>query len=250
MQSLNDADLKDLGRNHDAAAARRAIAQGRAAFARLSLDLIYALPGQTAAAWADQLRAAVDLGAEHISPYQLTIEPGTAFDRQVRRGVLNIPGHDLAADLYETTQAVLSAAGFDAYEVSNHARGLAARSRHNLNYWRGHDYVGVGPGAHGRITLAGVRHATEAPRAVAAYVAKAGGAMEPLAARDVALERLLMGLRTSEGVALDELRPLNIDSAALAPLVGLLQARSNRLYATAKGRQVLDSLIAKLANAA
>ena len=122
-------------------------------FQRVSLDLIYALPGQTAAAWASELTAALALGSEHISPYQLTIEPGTAFHRAVSRKVMSPPAPDLAAELFEVTESVLGAAGFEAYEISNHARGAAAQAAHNLIYWRGQDYVGVGPGAHGRLTL-------------------------------------------------------------------------------------------------
>ncbi len=146
VQSLDDAALKFLGRNHSAAEARRAIATAQAAFPRVSLDLIYALPDQTPQAWAAELRAAANLGVEHISPYQLTIETGTAFDRLVRRGTFTPPDEDRAAALYETTQAVLEAEGFEAYEVSNHARGEAARSVHNLAYWRGWDYVRRGTG--------------------------------------------------------------------------------------------------------
>src|SRR5204863_7995332 len=151
LQSLDDAALKFLGRNHDAAEGLRAAQAAARAFPRLSVDLIYARPGQTPAAWTQELTRAVDLGAEHVSPYQLTIEAGTAFDRAVRRGTFAPPDEDQGVDLYETTQAVLEAAGFEAYEVSNHARGAAARSRHNLVYWQGLDYVGAGPGAHGRI---------------------------------------------------------------------------------------------------
>ena len=146
VQSLNDAELAFLGRNHDAAAARRAVRQAMAHFPRVSVDLIYALPNQTPSAWAAALAEVADFGVEHISPYQLTIEAGTAFDRAVRRGLFAPPTDDLAAELYETTQSALTAAGFEAYEVSNHARGLAARARHNLVYWRGEDYAGVGPG--------------------------------------------------------------------------------------------------------
>ena len=150
VQALDDGALAFLGRNHSAAEAVRAARLASRAFPRLSLDLIYARPGQTEAGWAEELKAAVDLGPEHLSPYQLTIEPGTAFDRAVRRGAFAPADPDLAARLYETTHAVLEAEGFEAYEVSNHARGEAARSRHNLAYWRGDDYLGVGPGAHGR----------------------------------------------------------------------------------------------------
>jgi putative oxygen-independent coproporphyrinogen III oxidase len=254
VQSFNDAALKLLGRNHDAATARRALAEAAAAFPRLSLDLIYARPGQTAQAWAAELREALAYGPEHISPYQLTIEPGTAFDRAVTRGTLKPPGEDFAADLYETTQAVLAAAGFEAYEVSNHARGEAARSRHNLVYWRGEDYLGVGPGAHGRITLAGARWASFAPRDVDEYIARVrqmgvGAVSERLTPREAALERLLMGLRTVEGVELSDLSPLESPPATLDDLegAGLIRRAASRLIVTAKGRPVLDAITAAVA---
>ncbi len=256
LQALDDAALKFLGRNHDAAEGRRAALAAARTFPRLSLDLIYARPGQTADAWADELRAAIDLGAEHLSPYQLTIEAGTAFDRAVRRGVFAPPEEGLAADLYDTTQAVLEAAGFEAYEVSNHARGEAARSRHNLVYWQGRDYVGAGPGAHGRLTLGGVRHATEAAERPADYIAAvaAGGAVrEPLSAVETAEERLLSGLRILEGVSFAEVAALGL--AVGHPTVrnyvelGLLADDPQRLRATASGRRVLDRLTTELATA-
>jgi putative oxygen-independent coproporphyrinogen III oxidase len=257
VQALDDAALKALGRNHGADEARRAAALAAAVFPRLSVDLIYARPGQTPAAWAAELGEALAFAPEHLSPYQLTIEPGTAFDRAVRRGALVPPDGDAAADLYETTQAVLSAAGYEAYEVSNHARGTAARSRHNLTYWRGWDYAGAGPGAHGRLTLDGVRTATTAARGVADYIARVErtglgfAEREALAPRDVALERLLMGLRTSEGVALAELSAIDLapDDPRLADFAaaGLISARDGRIRATPDGRRVLDRLIADLA---
>ena len=255
LQSLDDAALKMLGRNHDAAAGRRAARIAAEVFGRLSLDLIYALPGQTCAAWAGELAEAIALGAEHLSPYQLTIEPGTPFHRAVGRGTLEPPGPDLAADLYETTQAVLEAAGFEAYEVSNHAKGVAARSRHNLIYWRGGDYVGAGPGAHGRLSLAAGRFASAAPRGVANYIEQVrtmglGSRRERLDDRDIALERLLMGSRTVEGVALSDLAALRVDRASVAALEDLVTASDDRLVITAKGRPVLDRIIAELANGA
>ncbi|MDQ7813713.1 radical SAM family heme chaperone HemW, partial [Brevundimonas sp.] len=169
VQALDDAALAFLGRNHSADEARRAVAVAGRAFDRLSIDLIYARPGQTAAGWTAELTEALELGFEHVSPYQLTIEPTTAFGRAVARGAWTPPDEDQAATLYETTQAVLERAGFDAYEVSNHGRGPAARSVHNLHVWRGGDYLGVGPGAHGRLTLQGVRTATVAHRGIGAY---------------------------------------------------------------------------------
>jgi len=257
LQALDDAALRLLGRDHDAAEARRAAALAARAFPRLSLDLIYARPGQTTAAWAEELRAAIDLGAEHLSPYQLTIEAGTAFHRAVARGTLVPPGEDLAAELFDTTQEVLTAAGFSAYEVSNHARGEAARSRHNLVYWRGWDYVGVGPGAHGRLTLAGGRHATHAaprPADYIAAVAATGSGIttdEALDPRAAAEERLLAGLRITEGVPFVEIGALGLgpDHSTVAEFIedGLLAPDAKCLRVTPAGRLLLDRLTTKLA---
>jgi oxygen-independent coproporphyrinogen-3 oxidase len=253
VQSLDDDALALLGRNHDARAARRAIDVAGAAFGRISIDLIYALPGQDLAAWARELASAAGLGAEHISPYQLTIEPGAAFHRRVQRGMLIPLDAERAADFYETTQRVLEDEGFEAYEISNHARGETARSRHNLIYWRGGDYVGVGPGAHGRLTLSGERFATVAPDAIGAYIeavrmAGAGAARERLTPREAALERLLMGLRTVEGVSLAELDALAIPASRFEVLGPLVRAVGGRLIATRAGRPVLDRVIAELAD--
>lgn len=259
VQSLDDRALAFLGRNHDAAEARRAAKIAGEAFARLSIDLIYARPDQTAAAWRAELAEVIALGAEHISAYQLTIESGTAFQRAVGRGAWAPPGEDLSADLYEATDEVLAGAGYEAYEVSNHARGKAARSRHNLAYWRGEDYLGAGPGAHGRLTRNSRRVATLAATRAADYIGrveKAGPGVEvvePLSARQVALERLLMGLRTCEGVAWGDLAALELfpDSPVLADLNGgWLEPTPERLTATTKGRAVLDQLILVLAKQA
>ncbi|MBW8813779.1 MAG: radical SAM family heme chaperone HemW [Caulobacterales bacterium] len=259
LQALDDAALKFLGRNHDAGEGRRAAEAAARAFPRLSLDLIYARPGQTAQAWAAELRQAADLGAEHLSPYQLTIETGTAFDRAVRRGVFTPPAEGLAADLYETTQATLEALGFEVYEVSNHALGPPARSRHNLVYWTGADYVGAGPGAHGRLTLEGLRTATAAADRPADYirrVAETGlgfSASDPLTPVEAAEERLLAGLRILPGVPFADLAALGLSAAhpAVRHLVdlGLLAGDPLRLRATAAGRRVLDRLTAELATA-
>ncbi len=228
----------------------------RAPFPRLSLDLIYALPGQTPEAWTRTLHQAVELGAEHISPYQLTIEAGTPFDLAVRRARFAPLAADPAAGLYETTQTVLEGLGFEAYEVSNHARGEAARSRHNLVYWRGQDYVGAGPGAHGRLSSTAGRLATEAQARIGDYidrVAQAGvgwASAETLDAVSAAEERLVMGLRTYEGVGWDELAPLGLHPSArrVAHLAeaGLIVA-GDRLFPTPAGRLVLDYVTQRLA---
>jgi oxygen-independent coproporphyrinogen-3 oxidase len=255
LQSLSDAALRRLGRNHDAASARRAVERALQAFARVSVDMIYALPEQTRRDWAAELRACIALGPEHVSPYQLTIEPGTPFHRAVGRGTLRPPPEDRAADLYEVTQSTLGEAGYEAYEVSNHARGADARSRHNLICWRGQDYLGIGPGAHGRMTLAGERRASIAAKSIGDYVRQVDGGLEParwerLADRDVAIERLLMGLRTIEGVRLSDLAPLGIDAARLAHFEGLAELVDGRVLITAKGRPVLDRIIRDLAHGA
>jgi oxygen-independent coproporphyrinogen-3 oxidase len=253
VQALDDGALKFLGRNHSAEEAVRAAHLAARVFPRLSLDLIYARPGQTEAGWAEELKAAVALGPEHLSPYQLTIEAGTAFDSAVRRGAFAPADPDLGARLYETTQQVLEAEGFEAYEVSNHARGEAARSRHNLVYWRGQDYLGVGPGAHGRLTAGGVRTATEAVRAIPDYLARVretGASLsvtETLSAEEVAEERLLMGLRTIEGVPLAELAPLPLSKLHDLQGAGFIRLADGRLFATAQGRPVLDRVIAEFA---
>jgi putative oxygen-independent coproporphyrinogen III oxidase len=255
LQSLDDAALSFLGRNHDAATAIRAAQAAAKAFPRLSIDMIYARPGQTPQAWSQELRAAIDLGAEHVSPYQLTIEAGTAFDHAVRRGTFTPPDAEAGADLFDTTQRVLEAGGFEAYEVSNHARGDAARSRHNLIYWQGHDYVGAGPGAHGRITEGGARQATHATARPADYIARVAetgfgfAAREALSAREAAQERLLSGLRITEGVVLGDVEALEIPPDRIADLValGLLADDPQRLRATPAGRLVLDRLTRELA---
>lgn len=255
VQALDDAALAFLGRDHSADEARRAVAVAARAFPRLSIDLIYARPGQTVEGWTAELTEALDLGFEHVSPYQLTIEPTTAFGRAVARGVWTPPDEDAAAALYETTQTVLEAAGFDAYEVSNHARGETARSAHNLHVWRGGDYLGVGPGAHGRLTLHGARTATVAHRGIGAYVAGVAAGSpwserETQSARDAAEEKVLLGLRTVEGVALADLATLGrtADAEPLAGLIGdgFLAVEAGRVRATAAGRPVLDGVLRAL----
>lgn len=255
VQSFDDAALKFLGRDHSAAEARRAVETAARAFPRLSIDLIYARPGQSVADWTAELTTALDLGFEHVSPYQLTIEPTTAFGRALARGTLIPPDEDLAAALYEATQAVLEAAGFEAYEVSNHARDVAARSSHNLHVWRGGDYLGLGPGAHGRLTLAEGRTATVAHRRIADYVAGVAAGTpwaerETLDPQGAAEELVLLGLRTVEGVPLTLLTTLGLSEQAgpLADLIadGFLTLDEGRVAATATGRPVLDAVLRAL----
>ncbi|WP_333586605.1 radical SAM family heme chaperone HemW [Phenylobacterium sp.] len=256
VQSFDDAALAFLGRDHDAAAARRALALAADLFPRLSLDLIYARPDQSRAAWAAELGEALASGAEHISPYQLTIEPGTAFARALARGRLVPPDEDHAAALFDDTQDILQAAGFEAYEVSNHARGEAARARHNLVYWQGWDYAGIGPGAHGRLTLGGVRHALEGLARPADYIARVGesgagfAAVEPLDPVAKAEERVLSGLRIDAGLAYSEVTVLGLspqDERVMGLVeLGMLADDPQRLRATRAGRLLLDEVTRRL----
>ena len=253
VQAFDDAALRFLKRDHDAACASRALDLALSVFPRVSLDLIYALPGQAPRDWAVSLAAAAARGATHLSAYQLTLEPGTPMARAARRGAFAPVDGDLGASFYETTLEVLGARGFEAYEVSNFAHGLAARSRHNLVYWRGEAYVGAGPGAHGRVTLRGARTATEAERGVDAYIVRVAqdgvgwSARTTLSPTDALEERLLMGLRITEGVPATDLERLG-RNAALAGLVdgGWLAVENGRVRATPAGRLVLDSVTGAL----
>lgn len=257
LQALDDDALRFLGRNHSAAEAIRAAELAARLFPRLSVDLIYARPNQTPETWANELRAAIALGAGHLSPYQLTIEQGTAFERAVLRGRIVPCDDDLSADLYETTQATLRDAGFEAYEVSNHARTPADRALHNLLIWRGISYVGVGPGAHGRIPWDGtVRHATVAASGIGDYIARVNqtgtglAEITPYSPADTAEEALLMGLRLREGLAWSWIAPLKlgVDNPSLIAFEadGLLRRTPDALIATDKGRQVLNRLLLEI----
>ena len=205
VQALDDRALKELGRLHSAREALDAVAVARAVFERYSFDLIYARPEQTPESWAAELDRALAEAAEHLSLYQLTIEPDTPFFALHKAGKLKIPDSDLARKLYDTTQAILSARGFPAYEISNHARP-GAECRHNLVYWRGHEYAGIGPGAHGRLDIGERRFATateKRPEAWLMRVESLGHGLivdEKLTAEERADEFLLMGLRLAEGI--------------------------------------------------
>ncbi len=253
VQALDDPALLFLKRDHDATQGRRALDLALSIFPHVSLDLIYALPDQTPEDWAVSLAAAAGLGCHHVSAYQLTLEPGTPFERAARRGALTVVDPELGAAFHDATVDTLSALGFDAYEVSNFARGPQARSRHNLVYWRGEAYVGVGPGAHGRLMLEGRRTATEAERGVKAYIERVAAqgtgwsSRQPLDWADALEERVLMGLRITEGVALDDIEQLG-RAGALSPLVegGWLAHALGRVHATRAGRLVLDSVTGAL----
>ena len=257
VQALNDADLKALGRTHSVAEAEAAFAIGRDAFPRVSFDLIYARIGQTTAAWEAELARALGMAVDHLSLYQLTIEPGTRFGDLYDRGRLQVPPDDLAAEMYELTQAMTTAAGMPAYEVSNHAQP-GAESRHNLVYWRYGDYAGIGPGAHGRLTLAdGRRVATVTARAPSDWLAMATGAGNgvieetEVTPAEQASEYMLMAMRLTEGadperyarLAGAPLQPCRIDALAGN---GLLDPASTRLKVTARGRIVLNRVLADL----
>ncbi|MEX0697544.1 MAG: radical SAM family heme chaperone HemW [Dongiaceae bacterium] len=260
VQALDDRALRFLGRGHSAAEAMAAVALAQARFARTSFDLIYARPGQGAAAWREELTRAIALAGEHLSVYQLTIEPGTVFEGAQRRGELATPDEDTAAALYETTQELMAAAGLPAYEISNHARP-GAECRHNLTYWRYGDYVGIGPGAHGRLTIDGIKLATRQHRAPEAWLAAveaeghATRRRDPVPSADRLNEMLMMGLRLAEGVARRRFRAETgfepeaaLDGARLRRLIdgGFLVLDESALRATAAGRQRLDAVLAAL----
>jgi oxygen-independent coproporphyrinogen-3 oxidase len=257
IQALDDDALRFLGRQHSAAEALSALEIARAQFARWSFDLIAARPGQSAAAWRAELGRALREAPEHLSVYQLTIEVGTAFHGAWRRGELVPPGEETAAALYEGTQEVLEGAGLPAYEISNHARS-GAKSRHNLTYWRYGDYAGIGPGAHGRLSLGGQKLATRQHRAPEAWldaVERAGHATRsasPLSRDQRLAELVMMGLRLREGVARSAFRrelesdPEDLlDAARLSHLreAALVSLDATGLRATAAGRQRLDGVL-------
>ena len=260
VQALDDSALRFLGRGHDAAEALTAVAAARRLFPRYSFDLIYGRPGQGAAAWRRELAAALDHAGDHLSVYQLTIERGTPFFAARRRGDFAMPGEDAQAALYDATQEVLEAAGMPAYEISNHAR-RGGECRHNLAYWRGCDYAGIGPGAHGRVSADGALWATETwprPERWLEAVGRRGHGLrrrERLGAAERLDELLLMGLRLADGVArADFVRRIGaapedaLDPGRLAALTGagLLALDRAGLRATAAGRRRLDSVVARL----
>lgn len=257
VQSLDDAALARLGRDHDSRAGLDALDIARSLVARVSADLIYARDGQSLEDWKTELSTVLSLGLHHVSAYQLTIEDGTAFARQVKRGTLVPPPEDLAADMFSLTQELTSAAGLEAYEISNHARGRAHRSSHNRLYWTGGDWIGIGPGAHGRIGshTGGGRIAHAAPVRPADYIADSQrpfAVPERLSSLEEAKERVLMGLRILEGLDRAQLHALtghDIDISAANGLSadGLVELHNTRVRLTGAGRLFADRIANALA---
>ena len=256
VQSFDAQVLEFLGRAHSEDEARRAIATAQDHFARVSFDLIYARPGQSLTAWESELTSALAFGTDHLSLYQLTIEPGTRFATLAAKGDLTIPDGDTAADLFEATDAMTRAAGLPRYEVSNHAR-VGQESRHNLAYWRYADYAGVGPGAHGRrLGQATERH--KKPENFITAVERNGHGLKveaDLPANERATEAMLMGLRLTEGIDLARIemrsgltRYAFVDGDAVARLVGqgLMRQAGDRLMVTDDGILLLDSILSEV----
>ena len=260
VQALDTASLKFLGREHSTDEALEALATARRHFARHSFDLIYARPGQTPEAWAEELERALALAGEHLSLYQLTIERGTRFFTDHARGGFALPDEETSAAMFEQTQARLERAGMPAYEISNHARPGAA-CRHNLIYWRYQDYVGIGPGAHGRFAVGNAKQATRrssGPEAWLEAVERTGhgtAEMSTVEGRDLVEEALMMGLRLAGGIdratfaSVAGADPVDaLDAARLEPLVraGFLEIDATHLRATLDGRQRLNALLERL----
>jgi oxygen-independent coproporphyrinogen-3 oxidase len=260
LQALDDAALQFLGRLHSAHEGLTALRTAQEAFERVSFDLIYARPGQTAGQWASELKQALGLGTGHLSLYQLTIEPNTRFATDVRQGAFMPLAEDPAADLFAVTRELTEAAGLPAYEISNHARS-GDESRHNLAYWRYRDYLGVGPGAHGRRGGLATRRHRKPENFLAAVGRNGHGLAEerPLGSREQASEALLMGLRLREGVDLGALAArfglppdhmIEYDRLAILESHGLAWREGERVGATARGMPVLDAVLGELVPAA
>ncbi len=257
IQALDDESLKRLGRLHSVDEAHRAIGIAQSTFDRVSIDLIYARQNQSLAAWREELLRALEFGTDHLSLYQLTIEDGTVFaQRHAKNKLRGLPAEDLAVDLFELTQEICEAAGMPAYEVSNHAQA-GAESRHNLIYWRMGDYAGVGPGAHGRLSLSGERLATAAERQPVRWLdlveAQNGFAttVQPLLGEERAVEYLMMSMRLREGSSLARFRDLagtDLPAAALVDMqnLGFLLRDGDRIHTTKTGVLMLNGVLRAL----
>lgn len=256
LQALDNETLAFLGRAHDVTEGLAALDTAQGVFDRVSFDLIYARPDQGLADWHAELARALSFGTEHLSLYQLTIEPGTRFQTEALAGRLVLPDDDRAADLFELTRALTASAGMPAYEISNHARA-GAESRHNLAYWRYQDYAGIGPGAHGRRTGVATQRRRKPENWIEA-VARNGHGIEqevPLAPQERAIEAMLMGLRLAEGIDLDRIsalgeRPVGelADVPAIERMVaqGMLARDGTRLRATDTGMPVLNAILGEV----
>ncbi|MEE2930133.1 MAG: radical SAM family heme chaperone HemW [Pseudomonadota bacterium] len=245
IQSLEDEALEFLGRDHDAAGAIEAVKSIQPMFENHSIDLIYARPGQSETDWSEELKRALDLGAPHLSLYELTIETRTAFGKRAARGELVPMLDDEQADLYERTQDICEAAGLMAYEVSNHARAPELESRHNHIYWASGDWIGVGPGAHGRLTIDGVRHANEAARRPADYISQKQTTVSTLSTSESAREYLAMALRPLAGMNLARFESLFGNAPAPETIEDLIEngyatLDDNTLKLTIQGRLIAD----------
>jgi putative oxygen-independent coproporphyrinogen III oxidase len=253
VQALNDSDLKALGRLHSADEALAAVELARTTFDRVNFDLIYARQNQSVGQWQAELTRALNLEPDHLSLYQLTVEDGTAFGDRFKRGLLRgLPNEDLGADLWNVTQDACEKAGLPAYEVSNHAK-VGQESRHNLIYWRSGDWAGIGPGAHGRLTLDGVRRETVCVKSPGMWIKQVEcGALDrdtgsALGSSDILEERVLMGLRMVEGVEMpSKWMTDNFNKIKELVLIGHLETTKNRLTVTAQGRPVLNAVISHL----
>ena len=253
VQALNDSDLRALGRLHNLTEALTAIETAASVFDRTSFDLIYGRQHQTLEAWQAELEQALTFGPSHLSLYQLTIEDGTAFGDRFRRGRLpGLPNEDLGADMYFATQEICESSGLNAYEVSNHAVP-GQESLHNLIYWNSGDYIGVGPGAHGRLSIGKTRYATDTKLAPGAWLSdaiKGCGELSrtALSPQDRDQEFLLMGLRVSEGVDIDDLHTDCLDLEKIGEMqgLGLVAFDGRRLRATSQGRVLLNHILREI----
>ncbi len=256
FQALNDADLRKLGRMHSVDEGLRALDIARTHFDRVNFDLIYARQDQSLSDWQAELDRALSFAPDHLSLYQLTIEPGTAFGARFEAGKLSgLPEEDLAVDMFFHTQDATEAAGLPAYEVSNHARP-GEESRHNLIYWRSGDWIGIGPGAHGRLSFGGNRWGTEAPLSPSKWLENALGDADlreraPLPLPEQVTEYLLMGLRTVEGIDLERLKTqfdTHLDINKIKDLIelDLISVDQKTLRATKNGRPVLNGILREL----
>ncbi|WP_226341104.1 radical SAM family heme chaperone HemW [Gemmobacter serpentinus] len=259
LQALRDEDLRRLGRMHSAAEGLRALEVAGSVFARHSFDLIYARQHQSLVDWEQELREGLSFGADHMSLYQLTVEDGTVFGQRHARGMLHgLPTEDLGADFFDLTQQICEDAGLPAYEVSNHARP-GMESRHNQIYWNSGDFGGIGPGAHGRLTIGGKRIATAAERSPAVWLAQANSGTvqdidHSLGSEEIAVEFLLMGLRLRQGISMrrfTESSGMSLPETAIIELeeLGMVERVDDMLRATAAGRPLLNAILRKLTEA-